>query len=223
MSPTAEDFQIKDLIKDPLPQGTVDEMNEAHLPLNQWGACCEPNLDAKDKRRRVLGCAAYYDCKLPEREGYDKEVVTGEGKAKKVETVHIVGPRCKGLRLIKVTPTGTRIIQRPTMCHQIPRAEAKVKLRGGVAQIIADEGEKMLWQGSYPVTYTDGDGKTKTRWVDEPREITITPFLRPKDNPKHRQSALAAQAIADERAREAKDLPAALLGFSKENPVNGPQ
>lgn len=191
--------QIIGLVKDRNPQGSPEELEAGGIPLNEWGACCAQKRDPDGEIQfNVLGCPVYKKCKLPQK---------GNG-----------GPTRLGVRIIKLTPTGMRVIQRPLSCYNLPKEQRRAETNGGVCEVIAQEGEKMEVVRALPVDVdVPGVGKVR-RWEEKATTITIEPFPRPKDNPIFKEQALAFKSIREFRAREASERPAKLLGF-KPKPI----
>lgn len=186
--------QLK-MIKSRNPQGTREEMEREHIPLDEWGCCCKPEKEPDDLETEILGCQVWRKC--------DREY-KGTG-----------GPRAQGVLLVNPTPTGTRIIQRPMMCYNIPGEREKAETKGGYLKVICDEGEEIIWQSSKPVD-TDIPGQGKARiWEDGANAFLIKPTLRPKENPVHRASALAHAVIKEAMAAEEAAKPGQLLGFKE--------
>jgi hypothetical protein len=126
--------EMKGLVKNANPQGTLEEFDENNINPAQYGCCCPRNDDPQDREGRIIGCREYKRCQLPEK-----------GNA---------GPVIKGVRIIKRTPTGPRVIQRPMTCWAIPKEKQRVENSGGVLEIIANEGEKMEVVRALPVDTT---------------------------------------------------------------------
>jgi hypothetical protein len=129
------------------------------------------------------------------------------------------GPVIKGVRIIKQTPTGPRVIQRPMTCWAIPKEKQRVENSGGVLEIIANEGEKMEVVRALPVdTTVPSQGVVRT-WESQTIEIEVPRQKRPHENPLFREQSLAYTAIRDAKAREMAERPGKLLGF-KPKPEN---
>lgn len=179
-------------IKTRKPQGTLAEFDAMGIPSDEYGCCAPGNKEPDDRDHEILGCPAWRQCTLKEK-----------GKSGNVN---------KGVRIVKQTLTGVRVVHRPMSCYNIPKERERVELNGGVLEIIANEGEKMFVQGSVPEDVTiPGQGLVR-KWVDGEQEITVPVAPRPKDNPIFKKQALAYRAIEDERRRRAAGRVGELMG-----------
>lgn len=187
--------QIK-TVKSHKPMGLLKEYDAMGIPADEWGSCAPPDKNPLDRDGQIVGCSACKKCTLPEK--FTK------------------GPVNKGVRLVKMTLTGVRVIHRPMSCYNIPKERERMEINGGVLEIIANEGETMYVQGSTPEDVNiPGQGMVR-KWVDGEQEITVPVHPRPKDNPIFKKQALAYRAIEEERARQRAGRVGKLLGVEDE-------
>lgn len=186
--------QIK-TIKTRKPQGTLEEFDAMGIPADEYGCCHAPVEKPDDREFQILGCPAWRKCTLKEKGA---------------------GPVAKGVRIVKMTPTGPRVVTRPMSCFNIPKERTRVELNGGVLEVLCDEGGEIEVQGSTSEDVTiPGQGLVRL-WTDGPQTVTVPVFPRPKDNPMFRKQALAFRVIEEERARKAAGRKAELFGVKDE-------
>lgn len=195
-----------------LPIGGIDEIKALGLKPKKVAACADPENPLNGK-----GCpfAEICDepCKgLPGRVKWtDKDGNPCSWEAEGAVR-HGPGPITQGVRLYKPvigSPDDFIVVDTTFDCFHFFHQRAQMEANGGMAEVIAREGETIMVAGSVKrIIPGEGGQPPQVVWDDQQVPLKIKPFVRPMERKEYRNRALNAQRVdegSNERRRERID------------------
>lgn len=165
--------------RDPL--GTLAEIKESGLAPSRYG-CCHKQIKNQDGTFEIVGCPWERICERAEKEGKGAPRIVVDAKGEPTGEKRTAGPLNLGLRYIKQTPSGKKVVVFVDTCMGYAAKKPDYEVRG-ILDVIAIEGESVQVRGS---TFRDelvpGEGM-KRFTEDKILSYPIPFFARPKNNP----------------------------------------
>lgn len=212
LSPFDENGPIRVMRHDPV--GTLEELRASNLDPAQY-ACCHRQVKDADGNWEIYGCPKFKDCRRPEKEGNGVPRIRKDAEGKPVGQPLTAGPFNLGLRYIKQTPTGKKVVVFPDSCVGLALKREPYE-SNGILDVVAVEGETIMTRGS---TFTDvtvpGEGLKRVVTDKTDLPYTIPFFPRPAENPTLAAEVFASGEVERELVKRKDDQRERALGVKR--------